>query len=358
MTSLRILHILNHSFRLNGNVHAAIDLACAQAKLGHVVAVCSRGGSFDDVLRSSNVEVITIDQTRRPLTLAKAIAKIARLLRQWHPDVVHAHMMTSAVTVWPLTRLYRIPLITTVHNAFQKSAILMGLGDRVIAVSQAVRDAMALRGISDDRLRTVLNGTIGSARLDFVLPPAQNLSRPSIVFVGGLHPRKGIADLICAFTIARRSFPDITLYLVGEGPNQTEYEQLVDRLGCQASVRFCGAKSDPRPYLHAADIFVLASHSDPAPLVLSEAREAGCAIIATNVDGIPELLEHGEAGILVPPAQPERIADALLRLLSDPMTLLDYKRRSQNNLQLLSVRRVATETVKIYHECLTVRKAA
>jgi glycosyltransferase involved in cell wall biosynthesis len=118
-------------------------------------------------------------------------------------------------------------------------------------------------------------------------------------------------------------------------------------------VHFCGSQLDPRPYLRAADIFILASHSDPAPLVISEAREAGCAIIATNVDGIPELLEHGTAGLLVPPAQPEQIAEALMKLLREPSTLVDYKRRSQNNLQLLTIDRVARETVKIYDECLT-----
>jgi glycosyltransferase involved in cell wall biosynthesis len=228
----------------------------------------------------------------------------------------------------------------------------MGLGDRVIAVSQAVRDSMASRGISNVRLRTVLNGTIGSARMPLPPPPPLGLKRPSVVFVGGLHPRKGIADLITAFDIARRTFPEVTLYLVGEGPNQHEYEQLVNDLGCSASVHFCGSQLDPRPYLRAADIFVLASHFDPAPLVLSEAREAGCAIIASNVDGIPELLDYGAAGILVPPARPERIAEELVRLLSDPAALLDYKRRSQNNLQNLSIQRVGNETVNIYRECM------
>jgi glycosyltransferase involved in cell wall biosynthesis len=286
------------------------------------------------------------------IALLKAVAKLTVLLKQWKPEVVHAHMMTSAVIAWPITRLYRIPLITTVHNAFEKSAILMGLGDRVIAVSEAVRRSMVSRGLPRKRLRTVLNGTIGSARMTQPPPPAHDLKRPSIVFVGGLHPRKGVADLITAFVIAQRSFPDITLYLVGEGPQQEQYQQLVKRLGCTASVNFCGAQLDPRSYLRAADVFVLASHFDPAPLVLSEAREAGCAIIATNVDGIPELLDNGAAGILVPPAQPEQIAEALMRLLQDPGALQDYKQRSQTNLQAFSIERVANETLDIYRECM------
>jgi glycosyltransferase involved in cell wall biosynthesis len=332
-------------------VHAAVDLACAQAKLGHDVALCSEAGSFDALLAENNVVVFQIDQSRKPLTLATAVFKLANLVRRFKPDVVHAHMMTSAVASWPITRLFRIPLITTVHNAFEKSARLMGVGDRVIAVSKAVADSMAARGISSKRIRVILNGTVGSARLTGPSPTPKALVRPSVVCVGGLHPRKGIADLIHAFDIVRQRFPDTRLYLVGEGPTLAEYEELCRQLDCQQAVVFCGAEIDPRSYLQSTDIFVLASHFDPAPLVLSEARDAGCAIIATDVDGIPEMLDNGAAGILVPPGNPQALAEQIALLLSDPDALADYKRRSRVNIGSFSTERVAKATLDVYREC-------
>ncbi len=350
---MRILHILNHTYHLNGNVHAAIDVACAQAGNGHEVAMCSSGGSFNEVLSRHNVSVVEINQKRKPLPLLKALWQLYRFSKKWKPELIHAHMMQSGILAWPVTRLLRIPLVTTVHNEFQTSSILMGLGDRVIAVSRVVMASMIKRGIPEKRMRVVLNGTIGSARFPMPAPDAENLQHPAILFVGGLHNRKGVVELIQGFSQVSKQFDKAHLYLVGEGPNKQEYMAQVADLNIAAQVHFIGSVTDPRSYLKAADIFVLASHSDPAPLVISEAREAGCAIIASNVDGIPQLLDNGEAGILVPPKQPDKIADALILLLSDPQKLALYRAKSLKNNENLSVARVANETVKVYEECVS-----
>lgn len=348
---MRILHVLNHTYRLNGHVHAAVDLACAQAALGHEVAVCSAGGSFDALLAANSVETMVLDQERRPDTAVKAIAALIRHVRRARVDVVHAHMMTSALLAWPACRVAGIPLVTTVHNEFQKSSILMGIGTRVIAVSAAVGRSMALRGVPCSRLRVVLNGTIGAARFDGIARTPKRLASPSVLFVGGLHPRKGLADLVAAFAIVHRSHPAAHLTVVGEGPHRADYEAAAATAGCAAAVTFTGAENDPRAYLLGADIFVLPSHADPAPLVLSEAREAGCAIVATDVDGIPELLEGGAAGLLVPPRDPQRLAAAILSLAEDPAALAAWRRNSQTNISHMNVDRVARDTLAIYAEC-------
>ena len=347
----RILHVLNHTHRLNGHVHAAVDLACAQAALGHEVAVCSAGGSFDALLAAHGVETIVLDQGRRPVTALKAVAALAGLVRRRRFDVVHAHMMTSALLAWPASRLAGIPLVTTVHNEFQRSSILMGIGTRVIAVSGSVARSMGRRGVPASRLRVVLNGTIGAARFAGVDVTPRRLASPSILFVGGLHPRKGLSDLVAAFAIVHRRNPAARLTIVGEGPNRADYEAAAAASGAGAAIAFTGAQEDPRAYLLGADIFVLPSHADPAPLVLSEAREAGCAIVATAVDGIPELLEGGAAGILVPPRDPARLAEAILSLVDDPAALAARRRDSQHNIDHLRIERVAQDTLAVYAEC-------
>lgn len=345
---MRVIHLLNHTRRLNGHVHAAVDLACAQTRLGHTVAVASGGGDFDFLLAKNEVETMPVDHERRPVALMKGLVTLHRLARIWKADLVHAHMVTSAVLAWPVCKTLGIPLITTVHNEFERAAILMGLGTRVITVSEAVGRSMRHRGISSSKLNVVLNGTIGSARFDGKDRTPRQLDAPSILFVGGLHPRKGLPDLLTAFDMIHEESPHARLYIVGEGPYLDTYVNLARSMKCGSAVTFLGALDDPSPFLLGADIFVLPSHADPAPLVLSEAREAGCAIVAADVDGIPELLEHGKAGVLVPARNPARLAEALRSLVQNEEVLREWKQKSQFNLEHLRIERVARQTLDVY----------
>jgi glycosyltransferase involved in cell wall biosynthesis len=349
---MRIMHLLNHTNMLNGHVHAAVDLGCEQRRLGHEVCIASGGGDFDHLLAKNRVATRIVDHTRRPLTILQSIARLKRHIDEWKPDVIHAHMMTSAVLAYPVCKLTGVPLITTVHNEFEKSAILMGLGKRVIAVSRSVGHSMQRRGIPAAKMHVVLNGTIGAARLADRSTQAENLEHPNVVFVGGVNARKGVPDLIRAFEIVHAEFPAARLFIVGRGEMETEYRELARRTNCAGAIRFTGPVEDPYPYMLAADIFVLPSLADPAPLVISEAREARCAVIGTNVDGIPQLLEFGAAGMLVPPASPDRLASALAELLGDPATLRAWQEKSQFRINTLKIERVALETTAVYRSAL------
>ena len=233
-------------------------------------------------------------------------------------------------------------------------ADLQGLGDRVIAVSRVVESAMRRRGIPPAKLVSILNGTIGSARQPLPAPAAMALRHPAVLFVGGLHPRKGVADLLEAFSLARETRPDLNLYLVGDGPHREDYHQMV-RPADADNIHFVGSIADPRAYYYGADLFVLSSHADPAPLVISEAREAGLGVIATAVDGVPEMLGHGAAGVLVPPQQPTRLAEALLDAVRTPEALRELRARSQIGIEGMSINRVANETLATYEEVIARR---
>jgi glycosyltransferase involved in cell wall biosynthesis len=347
---MRILHILNHTQRLSGNVHAAIDLACAQVRLGHDVSVCYKDGDFDSLLDREGVGRIILNQDRSILNIVKATFVAWKLVSRF--DIVHAHMMTSAMIVFPSCCLRKIPMITTVHNAFQRSAIIMGLGTRIIAVSEAVATSMKDGLMPKRRIRVVLNGTIGSARFSAPSTGGRDPRYCRIVFVGGLHPRKGLPSLLQAFDEVYSSNKLARLTIVGEGPFASEYKNLSGKLNSSIAVDFVGSALDPRKYLRGADIFVLPSLADPAPLVLCEAREAHCAIVATAVDGIPELLEYGDAGILVPPNDSRALATVLIELVNDSKKLEKWRQNSQIRIDRLSIERVARETVYVYNECL------
>jgi glycosyltransferase involved in cell wall biosynthesis len=117
-------------------------------------------------------------------------------------------------------------------------------------------------------------------------------------------------------------------------------------------IHFEGFQPEPQRYMLATDIFVLASHCESFGLVLTEAREAGCAIIASNVDGIPETLDHSQAGILIPPKDIDTLTNTLTQLLSDRQLLNKWKFRAQQNLARFHAARVNEETLAVYRELM------
>ena len=218
----------------------------------------------------------------------------------------------------------------------------------MIAVSKGARETLKRRGFDMRKVRVVRNGTVGVARREDRRREPAALARPSVATLCGLHGRKGVHDLIDAFGRVAVTVPDAHLYIIGDGPDKDMLTNRAAELACRNCIEFLGQLHDPWPQLLATDIFVLASYADPGPLVLPEAREAGCAIVASNVDGIPEMLDHGRAGILV--CRVMFLANAFQDLL-----LHDDKRQrlriaGTENLEPYHIDRVYAETRAVYAE--------
>ena len=336
-------------------MNVAVDLACLQASDGHNVFFASAGGSYVDLITQYGVSHLNLDQQwRRPAVLIQAFFRLRSIVEQTRPDIVHAHMMTGAMLAAAARITSRFQLITTVHNEFQRSSILMGVGDRVIAVSSAVAERLQSRWLPDRKIRVVRNGPLGSPRRRPSADGATTvtLARPAIVTLAGMYHRKGIGELITAFSQIVAEVGNASLYIIGDGPDRAEFEAQGRATPHADRIHFLGFCRDPALLLAQADVFVLASRKDPMPLVIPEAREAGCAIVATNVDGIPEGLDHGEAGILVPPRDPNALAAAIAALLMNPERLTAWRERARSNLDWLHVERTALETMRVYEEAL------
>lgn len=357
---MRILHLLNDIRELgNGIINVAVDLACLQAKAGYEVAVVSAGGEYEALLAQYGVHHFHLNQKRRPLNLWRAVNRYGQIIRSFQPTLVHAHMMTGIVLAKYGQTKYPYALVSTVHNEFQRSALLMGLADRVIAVSRAVAQSMIQRGIPSHKLRVVCNGTLNSPRDGFSAAPSLpsvSLHHPAITTVAGMFQRKGIAELIAAFERVAVAVPNAHLYLVGNGPDLPKFVAQAQRTSVTDRIHFEGFQPQPSRYLNTTDVFVLASHREPFGLVLSEARAAKCAIVASQVDGIPEALDAGAAGLLVPPGHVEALANTISQLLQNPNFLNTWKLRSHQNLEWTQVSRMHQETLAVYQELHPVRE--
>ena len=351
---MRILHLANHVDHVgNGIVNVAVDLAWFQAQRGHEVAFASGGGAYVELLARSGVRNYELSRAegpqnrpfrkKDPLAVLREAQALRRALADFQPDIVHAHMVTGAL----LARALRgRPLVCSVHNEWQRHATLMRVGDAVVAVSEANRDALEARGIPASKLHVVPNGALGSPRLTASNGVA-DLRHPAITCVAGLFERKGIGELMSAFEGLPASL-EAHLYVVGEGPYRPELERRVRESPVGSRMHLEGFQPDPGRYLRATDLFVLASRREPFGLVLAEARGAGCAIIASDVDGIPQALEGGRAGVLVPPGDTRALTEQMRRVLEDDGERRRLAEAAQSNLDWLSAAHMADRMLAVY----------
>jgi glycosyltransferase involved in cell wall biosynthesis len=182
-----------------------------------------------------------------------------------------------------------------------------------------------------------------------------------LLCVARLDPQKGHPYLIEAMRGVLERFPDARLVLVGAA--QQGSEEYVAALREQAAgaelvgkVAFAGERQDVPRLMAAADVFVLASLWEGFGLVFAEAMGAGTPVVGTRVSGVPEVVEDGETGFLVPPRDPQALAGALIRLLGDPAE----RRRMGNNgyrrvRERFAAPRMVEQTLAVYQEALAAR---
>ncbi len=354
---MKIAHLLPHFENAgNGVVYAAADLACAQSAAGHSVAcIGNRSGSLAKLLQDYSVATYVVaDFKLKPFANLRSLPRLFWVLKALGPQVVHAHSIPTALMAKLLQPMLGFNLVTSVHNMSGLKNIWMGVGDQVICVSTAVGESMKRLCFPAAKIRIIRNGPLDSPRRpNWAAGPLEVvMNKPAIVTVAALHTHKGIGDLIEAFALVRKSIPDLSMYILGDGPEKRSLQMLADRLDCRDRIHFEGFVRDPGPYLAQADIFVLPSHREAFGMALAEAREAGCAAIGTNAGGIPEVLEGGRAGIIVPVGRAAELGSVLVRLLVNPTLLRLWQERAASNLSWLRLGRVCDETISAYAEML------
>jgi glycosyltransferase involved in cell wall biosynthesis len=170
--------------------------------------------------------------------------------------------------------------------------------------------------LDDEAFDPAPAGWVASRRTEFGIP-AQALIAG---IVASLRPVKDQATLLRAVALARLKFPHLHLVLVGDGPSRQELETLARGLGIREWVHFAGIRPQLPSMHHMFDVSFLTSRSEGFPNALIEAMAAAKPIIGTDVTGVRDAIRHGQNGLLVPPANPGAMAEALCQLLSDEST--------------------------------------
>jgi glycosyltransferase involved in cell wall biosynthesis len=264
----------------------------------------------------------------------RAFLAVRRHLAQVRPDIVHTHLGYADLLGGPAARSLGIPSVCTLHahawpadprERVKLTAMALARrwsAERVIAVSESARAAYVASGADrPEHVVVVRNGVAGAAR-----PGAGRAVRAElgiaaddlvVLMVSALRTEKAHDVALRAAGELLERIPALRLVVVGDGPLRAEVRRAAAALGPR--VVATGYRSDVMALLDAADVLLHPSRHDALPTTIIEAMAASTAVLATRVGGIPELVEHGVSGVLVPapPAAPQ-IAAALSELLLDP----------------------------------------
>jgi glycosyltransferase involved in cell wall biosynthesis len=261
-----------------------------------------------------------------------AVTAISTWLKQLKPAVFHAHLS------WPLACRHAVlaarlagvrAVVATSHLYFPLHGVRFGglkrsmqtaALDRYIAVSEQVGHHLHRDfDVPLAKLRVVRNG-IPLAPFDQCIDPSlrdalrEGTTRPIVFTPARLHTQKGHRYLLAA----ARQVPDALFLLAGDGPERDDLQRMAAELGVADRVRFLGHRPDVTKLLLHCDLFVLPSLFEGLPLSVLEAMAAGKPVIATDVGGTDEVVTHGVSGLLVRPADPDALANAINAVLGDP----------------------------------------
>jgi len=297
------------------------------------------------------------------LTAIPVTGSVLAFLRRFRPDVVHWHELSNA---WLLLRaLIRAPVkVVTIHSSsfVRHSERVLGqlsnrlqllFADGVLTVTRERFEAV--RSVYSGPLFLIPNGV--DSRLFRASP-----GRPkafSILCPGRLVKEKGAEFLIRAMPRILKRFPRAETLLAGSGRLEKSLKKLVQAVGVSSSIRFLGYvpyKRMPSLYNQSA-VVAMPSVAEGSPLACLEAMASGCAVVASRVGGLAELIEDGVDGLLVEPGNPAQIADAVCKLLGDP----DLRRRlgeraRQKVLKDFSWRAQARKIINVYYRLLAEKR--
>jgi glycosyltransferase involved in cell wall biosynthesis len=290
-----------------------------------VVASLVGGGALIDRARELGFSATHLE-FRSPFD-PSGILRLYRLIRQHRIEVVQTHGLRADSVGRIVARLAGArAVISTIHSIDPwrrrrhvfLDRLTSGWVTQWVSVCQAAKDATVAReGYSARRIEVVPIGIeprpVSRLNLDATRKvlniPAH--AEPVVGVLANLREMKGHRDILAALPALRQRHPSIVFVFAGKDTSNGAIQREAQQLGVEEAIRFPGFVQDVPALLGAIDIFCLPSHWEGLPVSIIEAMHAGLAIIATRVGGIPELIDDGRHGILIPPKDPAALVDAI-----------------------------------------------
>lgn len=332
---MNILHLID-SGGLYGAENVVLKLMSRQKELGSKTTLGSIGKKADGqkAIENKAAEVglsVEIFRMRNGPNVSGAI-RINKYAHKNNVDIIHCHGYKANILSGLLPfRCGKIPYISTLHGwtstkKYTKmwfyewlDAVMAKRADCVVAVSQAMRENLRLKFLNINPV-VIYNGIKNSEEYsvietDSYLLKGLDNKKLKLISIGRLSKEKGFNILLKAVQHIKTKWnDDVQLFIIGEGPEKDNLMKLAQECGISENVVFPGYMDNACKILKYFDIFVMSSLTEGMPITLLEAMRAGMPIVATAVGGIPEALEGGKCGILVPPGSELELAKSIVEL--------------------------------------------
>jgi len=321
-------------------------------------------------LSAASVKCLPLEFSSRLDVVAGA--RLMRFIRRENIALLHCHLFTASLLGAGAARMGGVgAVLETCHGpeVWRMGKRLRGrfwvdrqigrLVDKYIAVSHAAaRHLIGTKGVPQSKIRVIHNGRdldrfgpTDANRRDATRAALGLGDEPTILTLARLDEQKGHRHLIDALAILAPRHPNLVTILAGDGPLEQSLRAQCAALGLTDRVRFLGYRRDAAELLEAADIVVLPSLYEGLPLVAIEALALGRPMVATEVDGTPEVVIHEKTGLLAPPANPQALASAIERMLSDPALAARLGSEGRKFVrENFSLKQQIEQTVAVYSE--------
>jgi len=249
------------------------------------------------------------------------ILKLYHLFIRFKPDVIHTHRHVCQYVI-PAAVVAGVPVrVHTVHSIAQKESVPKKLQKIFfkyfklvpVAISEVVKESICeVYGLNDEKVPIAYNGMDLSR---YVKKENYDVSdnKFKIIHIGRFSEEKNHFELLKAFSLATKKYPDMILDLYGEGELESQIRECIQELGLNEKVRLCGIVNNINEILHNYDLFVLSSRYEGMPMTIIEAMASGMPIVAANVGGVPDMLEN-EVSALLCTSDSESVSDCILRM--------------------------------------------
>ena len=292
--------------------------------------------------------------------------RVARRARAESVTIVHAHSSRShnlglllkllcpgiSLVVSRRVDFHRRPGIL---NRWKYRTRLVG---HWVAISERVRAVLVDDGVPPERIAVIHSG-IDASRIEGARPPLDERSRLRndmgvskgeclIGSVGALVPHKDRETLIRAMALAVQQGLPLKMAIAGEGGQRSALETLIGQLGLEQRVSLLGQRDDVPRLLHLFDLFALSSREEGLGTSVLDAMAAGLPVIVTEAGGLPEMIRNRRNGLVVPPADPAALAEALVSVVQDASFRASAGRNNREDVKRFSARSTAEKTLELY----------
>ena len=345
-----------------------------------VALLAGAGAQLDDEARAiPDADVHLVDwlpHPIRPATDLIAIERMRRWFKEQRIDLVHTHSSKAGILGRIAAQLAGVPAVVhTVHgwsfNATQPRALQMSYRalerfvapwtDRILVVAANHRESGLDAGIGREAQYRIVRSGIDADRFVVDVAERQRLRQewalPDDAFVFGtvtnMKPQKAPLDFVAVAARACRAEPRLHFVFAGDGPLMPEVRQAVEQEGLSDRIRLLGWRDDVPELLAAFDGFLLTSHFEGLPRVVLQATAAGRPVVATAVDGTPEVIEDGVSGWLAAAGDVDGLASAVLECVAEPTTACHRVGAAQKRLQgSFHLRTMVQQLDRLYLELL------